>query len=518
MTLALGQLPVSGIPGIDWCLLFSGPPLNCSGSLPAGTSLLSAALEGAPVNQSPVNQSPVNQSLIDALETAQAPVNQLPVNQLPVNQLPVNQLPVNQSRILSLPGQPAAREPVAGEPALAERDPGRERARQPVARQPAAGQPAAREPVRARLRRCPVHGHARRLRRQGACPAQTLGDLRARARAGDVPDTWTIANLEDFGNLIVGDLLASLPQPNTLTLADVLALALFANNPESFAFETLNIFDTGLSLYADPLGDAPYTVDFTLTPDGGPTGGPSAVDVSVTLPRTFAYAAGSSKLVQSPGTCSSGAAVGEPSLTQVAAGVTKATWTVTGIVGNAYTLCFSARPGIVLGPQSASATAKPDGGALVAAAAPEPVTVVDGTESSNNDPATSRDALDEQALPLVPHERGRRRLLPRSRAGRGHPRHVPPQPPARRLRPRRLRPAADGAAPRIRVDPAARRRPAHRHRLRAHARHRRAAVADARRPSPAGAADRRRLRQPRAPTRKTSPSSPTGSEASTPCR
>ena len=35
------------------------------------------------------------------------------------------------------------------------------------------------------------------------------------------------------------------------------------------------------------------------------------------------------------------------------------------------------------------ATAKPDGGALVAAAAPEPVTVVDGTESSNNDPSTS---------------------------------------------------------------------------------------------------------------------------------
>ncbi len=78
-----------------------------------------------------------------------------------------------------------------------------------------------------------------------------LGDLRRAFAPGDVPDTWTIANLEDFGNLIVGDLLESLPQPNDLTLADVLALALFANNPESFAFETFNIFDTGLSLYAE---------------------------------------------------------------------------------------------------------------------------------------------------------------------------------------------------------------------------------------------------------------------------
>ena len=94
MTLALGQVPLSGIGGVDWCALFSGVPLGCTNpSTLAGTSLLSAALDGAPVNQSPVNQSPVNQSLIDALAAAQAPVNQLPVNQLPVNQLPVNQLP-----------------------------------------------------------------------------------------------------------------------------------------------------------------------------------------------------------------------------------------------------------------------------------------------------------------------------------------------------------------------------------------------------------------------------------------
>ncbi len=79
----------------------------------------------------------------------------------------------------------------------------------------------------------------------------------------------------------------------------------------------------------------------------------------------------------------------DPTLTQVAAGVTKATWTVTGVVGSSYTLCFSARPGIVLGPQSATAAATPAGGATVSAASPEPVTVVDGSESGNNTPGAS---------------------------------------------------------------------------------------------------------------------------------
>ncbi len=389
MTLALGQLPLSGIPEVDWCALFSGPPLNCTGSLPPSTSLLSAALEGAPVNQSPVNQSPVNQSLIDALAASEAPVNQLPVNQLPVNQLPVNQLPVNQSRILSFPVNqlPVNQSPVNQLSLNAIL-----LANVPVNQSPVNQLPVNQLPVNQSVLVC---GGVQCTGTLGnyvgkVVPGATLGDLRA-ALPSDVPDDWTIANLEEFGALIVGDLLKSLPQPNDLTLADVLALALFANNPESFAFETLNIFDTSLSLYADPLGAAPYTVDFTLTPDGGPTGIPSAVAVSATLPRTFAYAAGTSKLVQGPGTCGSGTPVDDPSLAQTAGnpGVTKAIWNITGNVGSSYTLCFSAAPGIVLGPQSATATAKPGGGALVTADAPEPVTVVDGTEASSNVPATA---------------------------------------------------------------------------------------------------------------------------------
>ena len=396
MTLALGQLPLSGIPGVDWCAIFSGPPLNCTGTLPTGTSLLSAALEGAPVNQSPVNQSPVNQSLIDALATAKAPVNQLPVNQLPVNQLPVNQLPVNQSRILSFPVNqlPVNQTPVNQSPVNQLSLSAILTANAPVNQSPVNQLPVNQLPVNQSVLDC---GGAQCQGKLGdyvnkVLPGQTLGDLRRAFAPGDVPDTWTIANLEEYGTLIVGDLLASLPQPNDLTLADVLALALFANNPEGFAFETLNIFDTGLSLYANPVGAAPYTVAFTLAPDGGLSGVSSTVDVSVTLPRTFAYAKGTSKLVTGVGTCATGTATAEPVLSQVTSGqtkVTKATWTVTGTVGSLHKLCFTTSPGIVLGPQSATTSAKPAGGLATDGTAPEPVTVVDGGESSNNNAPTA---------------------------------------------------------------------------------------------------------------------------------
>jgi CSLREA domain-containing protein len=399
MTLALGQLPLSGISGVDWCALFSGPPLALGCTNPStltGTSLLSAALAGAPVNQSPVNQSPVNQSLIAALAAAQAPVNQLPVNQLPVNQLPVNQLPVNQSRILSFPVNqlPVNQSPVNQLSLNAILI-----ANVPVNQSPVNQLPVNQLPVNQSVLQCggvqcegTLGDYVNKV-----VAGKTLGDLRLALASSatapfDVPDTWTIANLEDFGNLIVGDLLKSLPQPNTLTLADVLALALFANNPESFAFETLNIFDTGLSLYAAPLLAAPYTVDFNIVPDvGGPSGVGATVAVSATLPPTFAYAPGSTTLVQSPGTCGGGTTVADPVVTQTGAGQTKLSWSVAGTVGNSYKLCFTARPGIILGPHSATASAKPTDGVLVSANEPEPVTVTDGAEtaSPNNDPTSA---------------------------------------------------------------------------------------------------------------------------------
>ncbi len=87
-------------------------------------------------------------------------------------------------------------------------------------------------------------------------------------------------------------------------------------------------------------------------------------------------------------------------MSHVASGVSKLTWSVSGVVGNSYTLCFSARPGIVLGPQGATATATPAGGVVASALATGP-TVADGSEATgaNNTPTTAA-TLDPSKLYL----------------------------------------------------------------------------------------------------------------------
>ena len=321
MTVALGRLPLSAIGGVDWCQLFSGPPLDLSCTTPpSDASLLSAALEGAPVNQSPVNQSPVNQSLIDALAAVHAPIDALPVNQSPVNQSRIGQLHIN-------------------------------------------------ELVNQSLIHC-----------SGSfdCSTGTLAEAQA---AGAIDSSATL-----------GDLFALLPQPNTYTLADLLALAVFAQSPQAFSFEGLNIFDTGLATYADSPGSVDYSAAFDISSGPGtvPDGTAADVAVSVTLPQTFVYAAGSSKLATSPATCASAASIGNPTIAPVVpTGETKLTWTIHGTVGSSYLVCFSSAPGIVLGPQSATLGATPVGGAAASAPAPAPVVVGDTFEPANNDSATA---------------------------------------------------------------------------------------------------------------------------------
>lgn len=387
MTIALGRLPLSSIPGVDWCSLFSGPPLSLSCSTPpSGTSLLSAALQGAPVNQSPVNQSPVNQSLIAALAAVAAPVNQLPVNQLPVNQSRLGQLPVNQLPLAAPVNQSPVNQ-LSLAAILA--------ANAPVNQSPVNQLPVNQLPVNQSLIDCTAFdctsGTLGQAYAAGAVrPGVTLGDLRRALAPGDVPDSWTVAVLREFQSLVLGDLLASLPQPNDLTLADVLALALFSADPESFSFEGLNIFDTGLSRYAAAPGSADYTATFSVQPDGGPAGVPAPVEVSVTIARTFVYSPGTSKLAESPAGCGAATGIADPRTSALPGGATKLTWSVTTTVGSSYVLCFATTPGIVLGAQQASLTASSGSTSTPASPASAAVVVGDTFEPGNDAPATAQ--------------------------------------------------------------------------------------------------------------------------------
>jgi CSLREA domain-containing protein len=372
MAFALGKLPLSAIPTTtgtytNWCTTANVAGVDCSST----STVLSAGIQGAPVNQTPVNQTPVNQTLIEALATYAAPVNQTPVNQtpinqtrigaLPVNQTPINQTPVNQTPInqLSLQAILAANAPVNQTPVN----------QTPVNQLSTPNDlfycvgPA---PAGSNTIDCtsPTTTLGSAFAAHAIRPGVTLGDLR-RHDPLNVLAAWTIADLRDYGNMTIGDLLASLPQPNNFTLADVLLLVLGSpSGVQGLSFEGINIFDTGLPSIATGSSTIQYQAQFTVqAANGGPSGVPSSVAVTSTLPDSFLYVPGSSKLVQSPGTCSTATPIADPASTTLNDGRLRLAWTVPTTVGQAYSLCFTGRPGIILGPQGASLDAQPSGGA-----------------------------------------------------------------------------------------------------------------------------------------------------------
>ena len=84
----------------------------------------------------------------------------------------------------------------------------------------------------------------------------------------------------------------------------------------------------------------------------------------------FLYVPNSSKLVAAPGHCgAAGTPIADPTATTLTDGRRSSTWTVDTIVGTSYSLCFTARPGIELGPRPPRSTRRPGGGTTAAATA-----------------------------------------------------------------------------------------------------------------------------------------------------
>jgi hypothetical protein len=387
MAVALGKVPLSALRTADgqtytgWCTSQTVPGLDCTGS----ASVLSAGLEGAPVNQTPVNQTPVNQTLIDALAVARAPVNQTPVNQtpvnqtrigaLPVNQTPVNQTPVNQTPInaLSLQAILAANAPVN---------------QTPVNQTPLSDLADPDLVVDCTKVDCKsaTLGAAYAA---GAVKAVTLGDLRRDAGADGLTG-WTIADLRDYGDMTIGDLLASLPQPNDFTLADVLLLVLGSKTgQQGLSFEGIDIFNPDLSKVASDGGTVGYEAQFSLRPSGGAANGEGAAAVTATLPSGFFYIPGSSTQTECDAGCASPAPIADPAATTLGNGRVELTWRVSSnaCAGCSARIDFTVRPGMVLGPQTASLEATPAGGPTADTAGTS-LTVGD-TFEPNDDPATA---------------------------------------------------------------------------------------------------------------------------------
>ena len=204
-------------------------------------------------------------------------------------------------------------------------------------------------------------------------PDATLGDLRACLPPAALA-SWTIADLRDYKIVVsnpplvtrpmtIGDLLESLPQPNNFTLADVLLLVLGSpNGAQGLSFESLNLFDTGLPEIATGGSTIDYRAQFDVQPNGGPAGGLDPVDrhvhAAARLPlRAGKLEAGLERRHRAP----TPTPTGDPASATLGDGRLELTWTLDTTVGSGYAVCFTARPGILLGPQAASLTVDPTG-------------------------------------------------------------------------------------------------------------------------------------------------------------
>ena len=199
---------------------------------------------------------------------------------------------------------------------------------------------------------------------QGALlPGATLGlFVSSLADPGGTPgyEATTLADI------LVGDDMTAAGYPD-LTLGDLL-LSLVP--PQSYPWQTVDLAGVPLAQYESAGGNDRFTVPLQVS------GGDAAVQLTITLPPTFAYVAGSATI--------------DGSATSAPEAASSLTWSVPMSEG-AHIFSFEANAGILLGPAAMSVTAST---ASSSSTVSTTVTVTDGEEP---------DATLATATPLVPN-------------------------------------------------------------------------------------------------------------------
>ena len=340
--------------------------------------MVSAALQGAPVGSIPVGSIPVGSIPIGSIPVGSiklgnipvgsimiprvniqySPVGSIPVGSIPVNSIPVGSIPVGSIPVSSidLTSSPVGSIPVNSIPV------------------------GSIHIVFSCTTACPTTGTL--LSNRGALqPNLTLEQL-LRATPGAFANI-TFADVIGFtapsvlSGYTVAQLINSLPPNSGITYADVLALLL---NPGDLSWENLDLTGTPIQNFSTGGSTLGYTADFHLAPNGGPVGVPHTATLDVKVPDGFVYQAGSTQLLVNavPAPNQPGNPTVQPDGTL--------RWTVNVNVGTNYSLQFTTRPGLTLGPTDATATLTPAGGVTAPAPAPAPVAVGDTLEP-NDTPA-----------------------------------------------------------------------------------------------------------------------------------
>ena len=392
-TIGLGSTPVGSIPVppadgepstdstlVRWCVWLHGPPVNCTSTTSLGdTTVVSAALQGAPVGSIPVGSIPVG-----SIPVGSIPVGSIPLGSIPVGSITVQRVNIGYSPIGSIPlgSIPVGSIPVGSIPIGSIPVGSIDLANSPLGSIPVASIADLTSVFDCRVA-CPTGGL---LRNAVLLPGLTLEQL-LRAVVPGALDHITFADLIAFTapatlhGYTVADLVNSLPPSSGMTYADVLALLL---DPSSLNWETLDLNATPVQGFATGGSTLGYHADFTLAPNGGPSDVPHPSKLDVHLPAGFLYEPGTSHLlVNDDGFIDAPEQPGDP--TTLPDGTLS--WSVATLVGHDYRLTFTVRPGLTLGLNAAGAKLIPSGDPSVGAP-PQPVSVGDTLEP-NDTPATA---------------------------------------------------------------------------------------------------------------------------------
>ena len=391
-SIPVGSIPVppaSGEPSSDstlqrWCTWLAGPPINCTDPTSlagAGTTLMSLALQGAPVGSIPIGSIPVG-----SIPVGSIPLGSIPLGSIPVGSITIDRVSISFSPIGSIPvgSIPVGSIPVGSIP---------------IGSIPVGSIDLQNSPVGS----IPVGSISPSLCR-ATCP--TTGLLRdhladfvagltlEQLLRGTTPGTFdhiTFADVIGFTapsvlhGFTIAQLIASLPPNANVTYADLLALLL---DPNALGWESLNLHATKVQNLSTNGSTVDYTASFHLDSNGGPSGVAHPTTLNVTMPDGFLYQPGSTKLEVDNGSgfVLDASQPGDPTLSSDGSTLT---WTLSPLTDKDYEIVFTTRPSLTLGPTAATAKLTPAGSGTAASETPADVGVGD-TFEPNNTPATAQ--------------------------------------------------------------------------------------------------------------------------------
>ena len=358
----LGSIPLGSIP-LGSIALGSSP----LGSIPLGSiDLESNPLGSIPLGSIPLGSIPLGSIPLGSIPLGSIPLGSIPLGSIPLGSIPLGSIPLGSIPLGSIPLGSIQLDTISDLSTIVDCTSGFSCAGATLADAQAAN---AILPT-ADLENLPssaLGGTTLAELPSSALDGTTLAELPSSAlvgtTVGDLPSSAT--GNTTVGELVTGDNTAYSGYPN-VTLDDLLLLTI---PPTTYPWQTVALDSLPLAADETAGGGGAVTYNAALTVSGDT----STVQVSVTLPPTFAYVPGSTVL--------DGTALPDPT------SGTALSWTLSSLSTGTHAFSFKANAGIGLGPTTATLTASVGG--AVNATASASVDVVDGEEPAINVASTA---------------------------------------------------------------------------------------------------------------------------------